>query len=978
MALKPWYNVVTPREDLREGKPLDAAEFAVHLDQVRDGRANTDYQNPKKFFERTYLTENLTSFAAEVIRRLSGEHTESSSVFNMTTQFGGGKTHALTLLYHLAEHGPAANNWMGLDKLLSKARVTSVSKAKTAVFVGTEFDSLNGRGGDDGTPIRKTPWGEIAFQLGGVEGLNLVAEHERRMIAPAGDVIRKMMPKDQSCLILMDELMNYVSRNRTLGLSSQLYDFLQNLSETARGEKNVVLAVSIPASELEMTADDQEDYDRFKKLLNRVGKSVIMSAETETSEIIRRRLFEWDSNAISQNGRVMLTQDAKQTCREYAEWVNEHRQQIPNWFPVDNAQEAFEATYPFHPMVLSVFERKWRSLPRFQQTRGVLKMLALWVSYVSINDYKKAYREPLIGLGSSPLEDALFRTEVFEQLGESRLEGAVTTDISGKMDAIAIRLDNGANEAIKKNRLHQKVATAIFFESNGGQQKGEATLPEIRLAVAEPNIDIGNVETVLETLQTTCYFLAADKNRYRFSFQPNLNKVLADRRGNIDSNKLKDRVRTEVLKVFTTGNGVEKILFPEKSSQIPDRPVLTLILLSPDYNIKDKSTLNLIDSMIKEYGTSARTFKSALIFVVPEDELTIKEQARIVLAWEEIEDDKDELRLNDEQMQQLTKSLKLAERDLKESIWRSYKNLVLLEKDNQMRSIDLGLVHSSNAPTIVKYILERLEKDGEIVSAISPNYIVKNWSPAFKEWSTKAVRDVFFASPKFPRIVDGAIIKDTIARGVSNGILGYIGSNYEPFWYSKSIDPADIEISDDMFIITGEEAKKHIEPPKLSTIIIMPSRCQIESGKMQTFSAKGLDQHNREFQIDSIKWSSTGGTINEEGVFYAGENEGNFIVKAMVEQLSGLTSVTIVKPGEVSPPDPPKRNVQLLLWDGEIPPQKWMNFYTKVLTKFVGNDGVKIHIDIEVNQKAGISNQKIDETKAALRELGLSDNFREK
>jgi len=28
MPLEPWYKVVTPREDLREGKPLDAAEFA--------------------------------------------------------------------------------------------------------------------------------------------------------------------------------------------------------------------------------------------------------------------------------------------------------------------------------------------------------------------------------------------------------------------------------------------------------------------------------------------------------------------------------------------------------------------------------------------------------------------------------------------------------------------------------------------------------------------------------------------------------------------------------------------------------------------------------------------------------------------------------------------------------------------------------------------------------------------------------------
>ena len=106
MALKPWYKVVSPREDLREGKPLDASEFAVHLEQVRDGRAPTDYQKPERFFDRTYLTQNLLTSTAEVVRRLSGVQTETSAVFNLTTQFGGGKTHFLTLLYHLAGKGP--------------------------------------------------------------------------------------------------------------------------------------------------------------------------------------------------------------------------------------------------------------------------------------------------------------------------------------------------------------------------------------------------------------------------------------------------------------------------------------------------------------------------------------------------------------------------------------------------------------------------------------------------------------------------------------------------------------------------------------------------------------------------------------------------------------------------------------------------------------------------------------------------------
>jgi predicted AAA+ superfamily ATPase len=105
MYLKPWYKVVTPREDLRDGRPLDASEFAVHLDHIREGRAPADYQDPVRFFERTFLAKDLGTLAAGVIRRLSGVKAETSPVYNLTTQFGGGKTHALTLLCHLAREG---------------------------------------------------------------------------------------------------------------------------------------------------------------------------------------------------------------------------------------------------------------------------------------------------------------------------------------------------------------------------------------------------------------------------------------------------------------------------------------------------------------------------------------------------------------------------------------------------------------------------------------------------------------------------------------------------------------------------------------------------------------------------------------------------------------------------------------------------------------------------------------------------------
>ena len=980
MTLKSWYKVTTPREDLREGKPLDASEFAVHLDQVRDKRAAEVYQNPERFFERTYLTQDLTSMAAEVVRRLTGEKTETSAVFNMSTQFGGGKTHALTLLYHLAKNGSKANSWTGVNKILNRAKVDNVPEAVVAVFVGTEFDSTTGRGGDDGTPLRKTPWGEIAFQLGGEEAFAQVAVHDRTMTAPAGDVIRKMFPKDKPCLILMDELLNYISCNRKRDFSSQLYVFLHNLSETARGEDNVVLVVSIPASELEMTPEDFSDYDRYKKLLDRLGKAVILSTDTDTSEIIRRRLFEFDSKDLTLDGKIKLSKDAQKTCEEYAKWVLDHRQQVPNWFPIDSAREVFEAAYPFHPLVLSVFERKWQSLPRFQRTRGILRLLALWVSRAYQDGYRGAHQDHLISLGTAPIDDPIFRTAMLVQLGEEdRLEGAITTDICGKDDSHSSRLDKEAVDAIKKQRLHQKVATTIFFESNGGQTSGtEATEPEIRLGVAEPDLDIGNVKTVLDALEISCYYLNVERTGYKFGVHPNLNKIFSDRKANVPQPKIDERALTEISKVFSKHSSVEIIRFPNKSSDIPDSAALTLIVVSPDHSMQDKEgTLAFIDMMTREHGTSARTFKSGLIWAVADNHRQLKDEARNVLAWEDIKEEEKDLQLDENQKKQLPKSLRKAQHDLREAIWRSYKYIVLLGKE-ETDIIDLGLIHSSATSSIVDLIITRLKRDDLVVIEPSSNFVIRNWPPAFKEWSTKAVRDAFFASPQFPRLLNPESVKETIAKGVSGGSLAYvgkIGDKYEPFHYKEGISAGEVEISEDMFIVTAETAEKYISrtetPSVLTSIEVSPRDKQIKPGKTLQFMARGFDQNGQEMGIDDVVWKTDGGIIDNGGFFTAGKEKGSFTVTATVKEFVESVTVIIVK--EPIDEGPTPTNLKFS-WTGEIPPQKWMNFYTKVLTPFAVGMGLKLTLKLEVSDEEGLSEPKIEDVKVALRELGLNDD----
>src|SRR3954470_12609592 len=598
--LRPWYQVIAPREDLRENRPLDASEFAVHLNHIRDNRAHPDYVNPERFFERTFMTKSLLDLSSQVVRRLSGIKVETSAVFNMATQFGGGKTHSLTALYHLARGGNDARSWRGVDSIISRAQVSTLPKANVAVFVGTEFDVINGRG-EPGEPRRKTPWGEIAWQLGGEKAFAAVAKHDEQGIAPAGDVIRKMLPKEPS-LILMDELINYVSRARKTGLSTQLYDFLQNLSEEARAQDHVALCVSIPASELEMNPEDQRDYESYKKLLDRVGKAVSMSSDTEVTEIIRRRLFDWGG----------FSDDMKRTVSAYAEWARDHASEVST-LGGESAHDLFMTCYPFHPSVLSVFERKWQSLPRFQRTRGVLRLLALWVSWAYRDEHQKASSEPLITLGSAPFDDQTFRDAVFEQLGSDQLSVPVTTDIAGKKESHARKLDKEATESIRKARLHQRVATAIFMESNGGQSqaKAEASLAEIRAAVGGPDVNLADVETVLEGLSSTCYYLNWDRNRYRFSLRPNLNQILVTRRGAVTPKAIEARIQKTTEELFREGpKFLDRRFFPARPNAVPDRPQLTLVVLGLDSPAGEAATKAFIEGIVRECGASGRTFKS--------------------------------------------------------------------------------------------------------------------------------------------------------------------------------------------------------------------------------------------------------------------------------------------------------------------------------------------------------------------------------
>jgi hypothetical protein len=914
MALKPWYNVIQPREDLRDGRPLDASEFAVELDAIRRGEGREDYRYPDRFFERTYLTQSLRDLGAQVIRRLSGLSVETSAVFSLITQFGGGKTHAMAMLYHLAQGGAEASRWHDVDKLLRQAEVTRAPLARTAVFVGTNFDPTLGR--SDGGVTRYTPWGEIAYQLGGAAGFEVVARHDRDRIAPAGDAIREMLPAGEPVLILMDEIMSFMGRDsverRHVGL--QLYHFIQSLSEVARSSERVVLVASLQAAPGETTPDEVRDLQNFRHMFNRLGRSMVLAAEDESAEIIRRRLFDVTS---------LNTRERDKTADAFAEALETNRALVPNWFPVEQARERFRASYPFHPSLLSVFERKWRSLPKFQQTRGMLRLLALWVSRAWKDGMgSKSTRDPLIMLGSAPLADETFRRAVLDPLAEEALDTVIQTDIAGRAVSIASRLDESSADALRRERVHRKTATTIFFESNGGQMLGAALATEIQLAMIEPNAAVMNIQTALEALVNRCHYLTQERATYAFSLRPNLNKLLADHRENVKDAAVDDRLRREVTDVFSADRSLAVVLFPAETHDVPDQARITFAVLAPNRPL-DGYTRTWIERATQECGAQARTYKSAVFWIAPERVSTMDDRARDLLSYDAVGELKT---LSEAQRDQLRDLRRRGTSELRTAVWRAYTQVIFLDRSQSLRTAALPQLHPSGSERILDAVVQWLDvQQGVVAKTVSPGFLVRKWPPALTEWSTRSVRDAFFQSPEFPRLLQPDVVKEVIARGVNSGDLALViparEGGYASFKWKVSLASGDVDLDEGTFVLRGVDAERYAEaqrkPPSPPTPITPPPP---ES------------------------------------------------------PAPGVSAPPVASPSPATSPEE-ERALASLEWTGEVPPLVWGRVYTKVLNPFIQGGGVTLQLTIKLAPPGGLSPLQVSEFRHQLQALGLTGDF---
>jgi hypothetical protein len=250
------------------------------------------------------------------------------------------------------------------------------------------------------------------------------------------------------------------------------------------------------------------------------------------------------------------------------------------------------------------------------------------------------------------------------------------------------------------------------------------------------------------------------------------------------------------------------------------------------------------------------------------------------------------------------------------------------------------------------------------------------------EWSTKAVRDAFYSSPKLSRLLNPDSIKRTISDGVNQNLLGYASKDGDGRLklqkFKESLFDADVEVSDDMFVLKAEDAQKLREPPRLATLALRPSEVDLKPRGQAAFTCSALDQYGDSFATPAVTWSVSSGSIATDGVYTAGTTGGLHIIRATAGDREAIAEVRIMS--EEDRPDDNggkkddlKPGKRLILWRGTVPPQKWMNFYTKVLTRFASSPDLKLEVSFEVPIDSAQAQSKVDETRSGLKELGLDD-----
>ena len=822
MVLKAWREIAKPHKDVLEGT-FKQSEFAADISQVASGTATEEYQDAEKFFSRTFITEGMRLLLISVVQRLAGQG--GDPVIQLQTAFGGGKTHTMLTVFHLATRKVSTDKLADIPAILDEAGITQLPHANVAVLDGIKLSPSQPL--DHDGLIINTLWGELAWQLLGKTGFNKVAQADKDGTSPGKKVLADLLTAASPCVILIDELVAFIrqfelGKKYAAGTFDSNISFIQALTEALKAVPDAVLLASLPESDLEVGGNmGQRALNSLQKYFARVESVWKPVAAEEAFEIVRRRLFE----------TVGDSSELENVCKNFADFYRDNSDKFPVDTQSSHYQDRLRQSYPIHPEIFDRLYEDWSTLDKFQRTRGVLQYMAIVIHRLWNSDN----RDALIMPGSIPMDDSTVRGKSIHYLPQG-WEPVIEKEIDGSRSE-PFNID-GHDTRFGGVQAARRAARTIFLgsaPSTADQMIRGIQTDRILLGTLQPGQTIGVFEDVLRRLRDRLHYLYSDKDRYWFDIKPNLRREMESRKQNVsDMEEVQPLLKARISSFFGRNSAFAGIHIFTPSIDVPDEfgTGPRLIVLPPNSSYtrgSDNMAFRAAKELLYKRGELPRHKLNRLIFLAPDYDVVnrLRDHARTWLAWSSILNDfqSNTLIYQSNQLAEVKHAVDSAEKTLQHLVREAYKWLIcpVEELEHGKPSLEWEVVSvSPAAQNLAQEIENKLHEEEWLISEWSPIHlrdILNQWY--FKNGTTEVsalkVYQDCCTYLYLPRLQDANVLKSAINRGLeTEDFFGFAGgkedSKYLGFVFGRNtvvtLDESALLIERD----AAAEYKESIKP----------------------------------------------------------------------------------------------------------------------------------------------------------------------
>jgi hypothetical protein len=741
VSLKNIWEVCEFEDDIKYGR-LEPARFTVELWQVLEGAADKIYTDPNLFLPHTYLTENMKYLLREALRRLSGRG--GQPVFVLDTEFGGGKTHTILLLYHVFKSRDVGTSFIREARLTDETGVIEVPKCRVLAI--------------DCKKMSKTMWGEIAHRLGRYE----VFEEEDRGVKPVKDIGKLRSLLDEPTLILLDELPHYLLQAEAIkvgdtNLSNLTVAFILSLVSVISSTKDSMLVISLTGK--------QKLYEVYSKSVKQqIGELVVEKVDSMARESLSRQaqyMVPMEKEEVAQVLKKRLIKSIKELERE--EVIKRYYEYLVDKRVVDDIKyrQRLKESYPFHPFLIDILYERVSTIDAFNKTRGIFRLLSLMLHRV----YKDRMECKLLSPGDILLEDSEIMEELTNRLDRGSFRPVIETDCIEK----AGRLDQRRSVPIVR-----RVSRTIFLYSLIGAERVSGALPrDIKLGACYPGIDPGLVDEVLEEIDREFWYLKVEGGTYYFHTEPNINKIIYDYMGEVSDDELRDVISKKIQELLGHTLNIKVVVWD--SDGLEDGPEIKLMVV--DYRgLRPGDEKAIVEGLLERRdGGKIREYRNTIVFLLPDLNAvqSLENSARMLCAVKKAVKDQ-RIVLDKEKVKRLKEREGRCEENLRIDCMNVYSKIAFPRVgDGQITIDDLhGLDGKANLTSVV---FEKLKRIGKLIpesARLNPEELARILQ-ANKTMKIGDIYELFRKDRTKPFILSGETILETVKAGVIRGEFGY-------------------------------------------------------------------------------------------------------------------------------------------------------------------------------------------------------------